>query len=133
LGYIDKTKDYGLHIGSPTNQITLFGMSDPSFIRDDDSKGQLSYSLFLADDAGAFFTKSQKDKSVSISSFHSEVNALVEAVKMVIYYRGVLEELKFPQKHPTIIYVDNQSVIMVANNITKDNRSMYLTNKINFL
>jgi hypothetical protein len=52
---------------------------------------------------------------------------------MVIYYRGILLELGHEQKQPTIIYVDNQSVIMVSNNITKDNRSMYLTNKVNFL
>jgi hypothetical protein len=119
VGYLDKTRELGLLIGSPTKQINLFAMSDASFIRDDDSKGQLSYSLFLADDAGAFYTKSQKDKSVSISSFHSEINALVEAVKMIIYYRGILEELKYPQNHPTIIYVDNQSVIMVSNNVKR--------------
>jgi hypothetical protein len=134
LGYIDKTRNLGLHIGSPTNQIRLFAMSASSFIiRDDDSKGQLSYSLFLADASGAFFTKSQKDKNVSISSFHSEINALVETVKMVVYYRGILQELNHPQLSSTIIYVDNQSVIMVSTTITKDNRSMYLTNKINFL
>ena len=37
------------------------------------------------------------------------------------------------QNGSTTIYVDNQSVIMVSNNVTKDNRSMYLTNKINFI
>jgi hypothetical protein len=108
-------------------------MSDASFIRDDDSRGQLSYSLFLSDDSGSFFTKSQKDKNVSISSFHSEINALVETVKIIIYYRGILAELKQFQNEPTVIFVDNQSVIMVSNNVTKDNRSMYLTNKINFI
>jgi hypothetical protein len=41
LGYIDKTKDQGLTIGSPTKQIKLFTMSDASFVRDNDSKGQL--------------------------------------------------------------------------------------------
>jgi hypothetical protein len=133
LGYIETTRNLGFYLGSPTNQIRLFAMSDSSFIRDDDSKGQLSYSLVLADDSGAFFTKSQKDKNVSISSFHSEINALVETVKMVVYYRGILQELNHPQFSPTIIDVDNQSVIMVSTTIRKDNRSMYLTNKTNFL
>jgi hypothetical protein len=86
LGYVDKTKNEGFFIGSPTGLIRLFAMSDASFIRDDDSKGHLSYSLFLAEDAGSFYTKSQKDKNVSISSFHSEINALVETIKMIIYY-----------------------------------------------
>jgi hypothetical protein len=74
LGYADMTKEYGLIIGSPSGEINLFAMSDASFIRDDDSRGQLSYSLFLSKDSGSFFTKSQKDKNVSISSFHSEIN-----------------------------------------------------------
>jgi histone deacetylase 1/2 len=133
LGYIDKTKDQGLTIGSPTKQIKLFAMSDASFVRDNDSKGQLCYNLFLANDAGAFFTKSQKDKNVSISSFHSEINALVEAIKMVAYYRDILAELSQAQIEPSTIFLDNQSVIMVSTNITKDSRSMYLTNKINFI
>jgi hypothetical protein len=133
LGYVDMTKDYGLKIGSPSGQINLFAMSDASFIRDDDSRGQLSYSLFLSDDSGSFFTKSQKDKNLSISSFHSEINALVETIKIIIYYRGILEELNQRQNGSTTIFVDNQSVIMVSQNGTKDNRSMYLTNKINFI
>jgi hypothetical protein len=122
LGYVDiMTKEYGLIIGSPSGEINLFAMSDASFIRDDDSRRQLSYSLFLSKDSGSFFTKSLKDKNVSISSFHSEINALVETIKMIIYYRGILEELNQRQNGSTTIYVDNQSVIMVSNNVTKDN------------
>jgi hypothetical protein len=52
---------------------------------------------------------------------------------MIIYYRWILEELHQKQIEPTTIFVDNQSVIMVSTNITKDNQSMYLTNKINFI
>jgi hypothetical protein len=134
LGYVDKTKNEGPCIGSPTGQIKLFAMSDASFIRDDDLKGQLPYSLFLAEDAGSFYSKSQKVKNVTISSFHSEINALVETIKMIIYYRcWILEELNQKQIESTTIFVDNQSVIMVSTNITKDNRSMYLTNIINFI
>jgi hypothetical protein len=133
LGYILQTRDYGMVIGSDNGEIELFAMCDASFVRGDDSKGQLSYSLFLSRDSGAFFNNSQKDKSVSISSFHAEINALVEATKMIIYYREILEELGFKQEDATTIFVDNESVINIANSIYKDNKSMYLTNKINFI
>jgi hypothetical protein len=135
IGYLQQTKELCLNIGSPSKQILLFAMSDASFIRGGDSKSQLSYSLFLATDSGTFYTKSQKDKSVSLSSFHSEINALVEAFKMVLYYRDLLNELGYPQSEPTLIYSDNMSVIQVyiSETLSKDNRSIYLINKINFI
>jgi hypothetical protein len=81
VGYLQQTKGLCLNIGSPSKQILLFAMSDASFLRGGDSKSQLSYSLFLSTDSGTFYTKSQKDKSVSLSFFHSEINALVETIK----------------------------------------------------
>ena len=134
LGYLMmKTKERSLKVGSLNNEIKLFGMSDASYIRSGDSKGQLSYCLFMSKDSGAFVSKSQKDKTVSISSFHAEVNALVECVKSVLYYRDFLEEINFKQNDPTTVYVDNESVIGIATSIAKDNKSIYLTNKINFI
>jgi hypothetical protein len=129
IGYLQNTKDLCLNIGSPSKQILLFAMSDASFVRGGDSKSQLSYSLFLSTDSGTFYTRSQKDKSVSLSSFHSEVNALVEAIKMILYYRDLLNELGYPQREPTLIYSDNiMSVIQVSETLNKDNRSIYLIN-----
>ena len=133
LGYLLKTKDMNLRIGSSYGEIKLFGMSDASYIRSGDSKSQLAYCLLISRDSGAFVAKSQKDKSVSISSFHAEVNALIECVKSILYYRDFLEEINFKQMEPTVIYVDNESVIGIATSIAKDNKSIYLTNKINFI
>jgi hypothetical protein len=133
ISYLQHTKDLRLNIGSPSKQILLFAMSDASFVRGGDSKSQLSYSLFLSTDSGTFYTKSQKDKTVSLSSFHSEINALVETIKMILYYRELLNELGYHQKEPTLIYSDNMSVIQVSETLNKDNRSMYLINKINFV
>jgi hypothetical protein len=86
----------------------LFAMSDASFVRGGDSKSQLSYSLFLATDAGSFYnTKSQKDnESVSLSSFHSEMNSLVDTIMtVIIYYRDLLEELGYKQSDPSNSYL----------------------------
>lgn len=133
IGYLQNTKNLCLNIGSPSKQILLFAMSDASFVRGGDSKSQLSYSLFLSTDSGTFYTKSQKDKTVSLSSFHSEINALVETIKIILYYRDLLKEIGYIQNEPTLIYSDNMSVIQVSETLNKDNRSIYLINKINFI
>jgi hypothetical protein len=136
IGYLRETCSKGLHIGSKSGEeIRLFAMSDASFEREIDSKGQLlSYYLFLASDSGAFNGKSQKDKNVSVSSLHAELNALVETTKMIIYYHEVLSELHYPQVAATTIYIDNEGVLSILKSFSKvDNRSVYLINKINFM
>lgn len=133
LRYLQFTKSESLLIGSQKDEVRLFGYADASFIRQRDSKGQLGYLLYLSEDSGAFLCKSKKDKSVSLSSFHVEVNALVECVKEVIFYRGVLEELGFKQTAPTTIYQDNMSVIYCAESIGRDKRSRYLIPLVNFV
>jgi hypothetical protein len=124
------TRDRCLHIGSNSGEIELFAMSDASFVRGCDSKGQLAY---YPKDSGSLYCKSQKDKNVSVSSLHAEMNALVEATKMIIYYRESLDELHFPQSKATIVHVDNEGVIAVVKSFGKENRSIYLINKINFI
>jgi len=133
LRYVGHTKDDKLLIGSAIGEVKLFAYADASFVRDRDSMGQLGYLLYLSIDSGAFLCKSKKDRSVGISSFHAEVDALVECVKEVIFYRGLLEELGFRQTKPTTIYQDNQSVILCAESIGRDKRSRYLIPKINFV
>jgi hypothetical protein len=133
IGYLKGTKDESLTVGSPSGEVELFAMSDASFVRGSDSKGQLAYYLFLSKDSGSFYCKSQKDKNVSVSSLHAEMNALVEAIKMIIYHRESLKGLHLAQQKPTIVYVDNEGVIAVIKSFGKDNRSIYLINKINFV
>jgi hypothetical protein len=133
LRYLKGTRSYKLVIGSPTSEVKLFAAADASFVRGGDSKAQQGYCLFLSENSGCIYSKSQKDKNVSISSFHSELNALVEAAKCVIYYRGFLGELGYPQHSPTCIYQDNISVINASSAIGSDSRTKYLITKINFI
>ncbi len=53
---------------------------------------------------------------VTLSSTEAETYAAVEATKDIVYFRAILEELGFPQLQPTPLYVDNKSLITVANN-----------------
>jgi hypothetical protein len=133
FGYLKETKEKNLHIGSPSGEIKLYAMSDASFVRGFDSRGQLSYCLYLARDSGSFYSKSQKDKCVSTSSQHAEMHALVETTKMIIYYREILKEMHFEQIEPTLVLVDNEGVIKSVNSIGKPSQSIHLINKTNFI
>ena len=131
--YLLHAKDKKIIIGSKKKEIKLFAFADASFVRAGDSKAQLGYCFYLGTDCGAIHHKSQKDKTVSISSTHAEVNALVETVKMTTWIRALLQDIGFAQDEPTIIYQDNINVIYVTETIGHDQRTRYLINKINYI
>ena len=134
INYLYHTKNIPLIIGSNKKTIELFAMADSNHVRGGDSKAQLCFVLYLSKDSGPILLKSQKDKNVSISPAHSELNALVEAVKAIIFIRTFLKELNvLDENKPTIIYEDNQTVTNICKNIGSDQRSKYLITKINFV
>jgi hypothetical protein len=51
---------------------------------------------------------------VTLSSTEAELYAAVEATKDVIWFRELLAEIGFVQSEPTIIFVDNASLITLA-------------------
>ena len=132
--YLLHSKKENLSIGSKSQEeIKLFGFADASFIRGGDSKAQLGYCFFLSRDCGAIYHKSHRDKSVSISSTHAEINALVEATKTTMWIREFLAELKLYQREPTIIYQNNTNVLHITETIGNEQKTKYLINKINFV
>ncbi len=60
------------------------------------------------------FVKSTKQKLVTCSSTESELLALADATKEVIYLRNLCRELDMPQQGPTAIAQDNKSCILMA-------------------
>ena len=51
---------------------------------------------------------------VTLSSTEAELHAACEATKDITYFRAILAELGFPQITPTPLYVDNKSLITLA-------------------
>lgn len=133
LHYLNTTINEGMRIGSKSKEIVLTAYADASFATEDDSKSQLSYALYLSKDSGTYLFKSWKDKAVSTSSTHSEIHALFETIKKIIWYRELLSEIEFNQSEPTIIYQDNINVVNLSNLSAKGNMTKFLINKINFI
>ncbi len=133
MRYLDHTKDLSLRIGGRDKTIKLFGYADASFVAGDDSRSQLGYCLFLNRDSGAVCARSIKDKTVSLSSTESEIKALTEIIKEIIWMRGLLAELGYPQDGPTVVYQDNTSAIRLSEMFGSEARTRHLVNRLNFI
>jgi hypothetical protein len=113
LRYIKGTVNKTITLGSE-QPISMFAMSDASFIQSNDCKSQLGYAIFLSDDSGCVSSKSSSNHCVNISSTHAEVDALVEAIKEVLWYRGLLNSLNVNVNKASIIYVDNKPAVTLS-------------------
>ena len=71
---------------------------------------------------------------VTLSSTEAETYAAVEATKDIVYFRGLLAELGFPQTAPTPLYVDNKSLITMAQQFSGNHkRCKHFLARINYM
>jgi hypothetical protein len=94
----------------------LFAWADASYLthRDSKSHSAICFSYGSTAPTGMFHSQSKKQSTVATSSTHAEVNAAFDATKEIVYFRAILTELGFVQLQPTILYVDNASLITLA-------------------
>jgi hypothetical protein len=64
-----------------------------------------------------FLSRSIKDTHVSLSSAESEIYAVKEAVKDIVWSRNMLEFLGILIADPTPIYEDNQAVCLIPDTL----------------
>ncbi len=77
--------------------------------------------------------RSKKQKLVSQSSTEAELNALFDAVKPLMWARGLLGDLGMKQE-ATTIFQDNQSAIAIARNAySRSGRSRHLFMRCKFI
>nr|XP_016515095.1 PREDICTED: uncharacterized mitochondrial protein AtMg00810-like [Nicotiana tabacum] len=70
--------------------------------------------MFLGDSLISW--KSKKQDRISKSSTESEYRAMSTACFEIIWLRGLLAEIGFPQSNPTPLHADNTSAIQIATN-----------------
>ena len=92
----------------------LHAWSDAAYLTHQDSRSHSGVCFSLGEDTGTFHARSNKQTMVTLSSTEAETYAAVEATKDIVYFRGLLAELGFPQMEPTPLYVDNKSLITLA-------------------
>jgi len=70
--------------------------------------------------------KSKKQVRVSKSSTEFEYRAMFAACSVIIWVRGLLDELGFPQIEPTSLYANNKSVIQLVANPVFHERTKHI-------
>lgn len=130
--YIRSTVKQGVKLGGE-KAIKLFSFADCSWITKHDSKSQLGYCLFLNRTSGAIMARTVKDTTVSHSSCEGEVKAIDLAIIIIIWFRGFLDELGFPQKEPTIIYTDSKAAEYLSESYNISHKTAHIVMRLNFI
>ena len=87
-----------------------------------------------AGNSGMFYSKAKFATTVALSSTDAEHQSVVECVKTIILFRGVLEELHLAQLRPTPVFNDNKSQIILANQYSGRTKSLrYILPRISWL
>jgi hypothetical protein len=132
LRYFAGSLTQGLTLGAP-GPIVLEAWVDASLVDDGDSRSQLGYCWRLNSTSGMAFSRSMRDRTVSLSSAEAELRALAEVTKDVLWARTFLEELGYRQRAPTPCYEDNSAVIDLCATNKVNARTKHLTKVLNFV
>jgi hypothetical protein len=76
---------------------------------------------------------SKKQRTVALSTCEAELYALCEAVKEILWLKGLMDELGLKTPSPSIVHCDNQSTVQVSKNGVKSERTKHIDVKYNFI
>jgi len=117
-----------------TTVAQLHAWSDAAYLTHRDSRSHSGVCFSLGEKTGVFHARSNKQTMVTLSSTEAETDAAVEATKDIVYFKSILEELGFPQLQPTPLYVDNKSLITLAQQFSGNHkRCKHFLARIHFL
>jgi hypothetical protein len=113
----------------------LAAWCDASYALHSDGRSQTGYAFtFVDSQSGMFYSRSTKQSNVTLSSTEAELYAAVEATKDIIWFRGLLAEIGFPQTSPTPLYVDNASMMVLASSYSGNHKRVkHFLVRLNFL
>lgn len=97
------------------SSLQLFAYNDADWAGCPDTHCSTIYCCVFLGDA-LISWKCKKHDCVSKSSTEAEYRAMSTACSKIIWLRGLLEELGFPQPNPTHLHADNTSTIQIASN-----------------
>jgi len=108
---------------------------DASYITNDDSKSQYGFALFLNLNSGTVYARSskcnKKSTTVDRSATEAEIKTIDETVKAILWFRGFLEELGYPQLQPTVIFTDSESAVTILTANQASSNTGHVTMRIN--
>ena len=138
LAYLFATPSLGIKLqatATPDAPLSLQVWCDASYATHSDGKSHSGYGFtFEGTESGLFYSRSNKQSNVTLSSTEAELYAAVEATKDTIWFRDLLAEIGFPQSEPTLIWVDNASLITLASEFSGNHKRVkHFLVRLNFL
>jgi hypothetical protein len=127
--YLQHTANYRLELGG--NDLTLQGYSDADWANSRDDRRSVTGYIFTLG-AGVISWKSQRQKTVALSSTEAEYVSASTATREVLWLHKLLNELHQPQQ-TTTLHCDNQGSIALANNPTFHQRTKHIDTQYHFI
>ena len=124
--YVASTPDYGISFQTSEDGIRLVAWADASFESENAGYSRSGIAFSIGQDSGAFLAKSFTQWIRSLSTQESEIQALSEATRYVMFFRFILAEAGFPQD-PTIIFEDNNAALAFARGQGDYDRTKHIT------
>ena len=134
LAYLRGTTDLGItwrDTGATSrNKLGCFVDSDYAACVDT-RRSQTGYVITM--NGGPVSWKARRQKNVTMSSCEAEFYAASDAGKEIEYVRALLRGLGYPQRHPTVVWEDNASAIVMSEHGTSSQRSRHIDIRVHRL
>ena len=104
---------------------------DADWASDSDWKSISSYVIIIA--GGAIAWSSKKQNTVAPSTPKAEYIAATHVAKQVLWHQSLLTKLKFPLSTPSIIFLDNQSAIIITHHPKFHTHTKHIDIALHFL
>jgi hypothetical protein len=131
--YLTTTKDIGITLGNIDPGISLFGYCDAAYVTDGNCKSRLGGCLFLGLNAGAVYSFSKNDTTVSHSSTEAEIKAIDELSRQIVHVREILEFMGYILQGACTIYVDNKSAIELCKTLRTTHKTKHINMRIHYI
>lgn len=131
IRYIKGTADFALKLSNvKLNQTNIEAFSDANYAEDrSDRQSNSGYIIKLG--GGIISWKCRKQTSVAMSTAESELYALAETAKEVLWILKLLQSLDL--NFPAVIKVDNQSTIRIAEDEKISDRTKHIATRYFFM
>ena len=130
LRYLKGTADYGILLGG--DNLKLIGYTDADWAGDVDSRRSMSGFLSKMG-MSTIQWKATGQKCVTLSTFGSEVMALVSGTEQTIWAREFLKSAGFPVDEPMTMLVDNRSAVISLTGLKSANHVKHVGLRIEWL
>jgi hypothetical protein len=131
LSYTVATKTHGLSFAEEP-ELEIIAYCDADYANDTATRRSTSgYAIFLGSSSSPVVWKSQRQRSVALSTAEAEYYAITEVIKETLWIKSLLRELEKEAK--IIVYTDNQAALAIAKNPEHHQRSKHIDIRCHFI